>query len=129
MPRGKEKSVKERHGVGEDEDMKGEEGDTEANFIQGGTGWWREGLGHEPMYLSVNWKVQLIRMLRRFKQNPTELGSPILAINFNLLSEPQHFHRCELKPSGFCALPRRLKPSIFKDQLWTKVGNGRRDGR
>lgn len=80
MRRRKEKSVQERYGGGDDEDTEGAEGDAEANVIQGGTGWWGGRLGREPMQLSVHWKVQFIRRLRRLKRNPTELGSPILAI-------------------------------------------------
>lgn len=86
MRRGKEKSVQERHGVGDDEDTEGAEGDMEANVIQGGAGSGGGRLEREPMQLSVHWKVQFIRRLRRLKQNPTELGSPILAIN--ILPEP-----------------------------------------
>ena len=89
-----------------------------------------EGLGGGPRWPSVNWEARLNRTLRQLKQNPTELGSPILAINSDVLSEPWHFYRCGVKPSGFCALPCLLKPTISEDKgLWAKMGDGRRGRR
>lgn len=65
---------------------------------------------------------------------PLSLAARCSPFTAMFLSAPWHFPRCELKPSGFCALPapppprQPLRPGTFKDKVWTVVGLGAEAG-